>query len=103
MTLPIKKVYIDAVKQFNIPNTPEEWSNFHKINEDNMKTAYNKKEGVYIKDGMMYIAGTRGFNDVMDWVKIPLGMVSFFSLFSISCLILFNSSTSLFFLPPLHV
>ena len=39
-----------------------------------MKIAYNKKEGVYIKDGMMYIAGTRGFNDVMDWAKIPLGI-----------------------------
>ena len=64
----------DTVKQFNIPNTSEEWSNFHKINEDNMKIAYNKKEGVYIKDGMMYIAGTRGFNDVMDWAKIPLGI-----------------------------
>ena len=38
----------DTIKQFNIPNTPEEWSNFHKINEDNMKIAYNKKEGVYI-------------------------------------------------------
>ena len=36
----------DTVKQFNIPNTSEEWSNFHKINEDNMKIAYNKKEGV---------------------------------------------------------
>ena len=64
----------DTVKQFNIPNTSEEWSNFHKITEDNMKIAYNKKEGVYIKNGMMYIAGTRGFNDVMDWVKIPLGI-----------------------------
>ena len=63
----------DTIKQFNIPNTPEEWKNFHKINEDNMKIAYNKKEGVYIKNGMMYIAGTRGFNDVMDWAKIPLG------------------------------
>ena len=23
---------------------------------------------------MMYIAGTRGFNDVMDWAKNPLGI-----------------------------
>ncbi len=38
-----------------------------------MKITCNKKEGVYIKNGMMYIAGTRGFNDVMDWAKIPLG------------------------------
>ena len=38
-----------------------------------MKKAYHSEEG-YIKDGnKLYVAGTRYFQDVMDWRRIPLG------------------------------
>jgi hypothetical protein len=58
---------------FKRPQTDEEWKAFHKTNETNMKKAYAAPEG-YFKDGnKLYIAGTRDANDVMDWIKIPLG------------------------------
>ena len=43
------------------------------MNEDGIKKAYEKPEGYHIDNNKLYIAGTRDFNDVMDWPKIPLG------------------------------
>jgi hypothetical protein len=56
---------------FQKPTTEEEWRNFHKMNEEGMKKAYESKEG-YFKDGnKLYVAGTRDMKDVFDW---PLGI-----------------------------
>ena len=43
------------------------------MNEDGIKKAYNKPEGYHIDGNKLYIAGTRGLTDVLDWYKIPLG------------------------------
>ena len=65
------------IKQsYQRPKTQTEWSNFHKMNEDGIKQAYNKPEGYHIDGNKLYIAGTRGLTDVMDWYKIPLGTFS---------------------------
>ena len=61
-------------KPFPRPTTEEEWLSFHKMNEEGMKKAYESKEG-YFKDGnKLYVAGTRDFQDVLDWPKTPLGI-----------------------------
>ena len=63
------------MKPFQKPTSEEEWRSFHKMNEEGMKKAYESKEG-YFKDGnKLYVAGTRDFQDVLDWPKIPLGIV----------------------------
>ena len=59
--------------KFQKPKTEKEWRDFHKINEEGMKKAYEKPEGYHIEGNKLFIAGTRDFNDVMDWYKIPLG------------------------------
>ena len=70
----IRPKTIEKIKQeFVKPKTSEEWSTFHKMNEDGMKKAYESKEGYYIDGNKLYISGTRDMQDVMDWVKIPLG------------------------------
>ena len=56
-----------------MPKTNEEWSNFHKVNENNMQKTYHCDEGYYKDGNKLYIAGTRDFQDVMDWRRIPLG------------------------------
>ena len=68
------KIIEEKIKQeFVKPKTSEEWKTFHKMNEDGMKKAYESKEGYYIDNNKLYIAGTRDMQDVMDWPKIPLG------------------------------
>ena len=65
------------IKQsYQRPKTQTEWSNFHKMNEEGLKQAYQKPEGYHIDGNKLYIAGTRGLTDVMDWYKIPLGTFS---------------------------
>ena len=59
--------------QFQKPTTVNEWRDFHKINEEGMKKAYEKPEGYHIDGNKLFIAGTRGFSDVMDWYRIPFG------------------------------
>ena len=59
--------------EFKKPTNDIEWRNFHKMNEEGMKKAYSKPEGYHIEGNKLFIAGTRDFNDVMDWPKIPLG------------------------------
>ena len=59
--------------QFQRPKTQDEWLNFHKINEEGIKKAYEKPEGYHIDGNKLFIAGTKDFNDVLDWGKIPLG------------------------------
>ena len=59
-----------------MPKSDDEWEQFHKTNEDNMQKAYQSKEGYYKDSNKLYIAGTTDLQDVMDWPKIPLGMVS---------------------------
>ena len=68
---PIKQPIIK--QSYQRPKTQTEWSNFHKMNEDGIKQAYNKPEGYHIEGNKLYIAGTRGLSDVLDWYKIPLG------------------------------
>ena len=63
-------------QQFQRPKTQTEWTNFHKMNEDGIKQAYQKPEGYHIDGNKLYIAGTRNINDVMDWYKIPMGTFS---------------------------
>lgn len=65
---------INKIKnKFVKPKTDDEWRNFHKINEDGMKKAYESKEGYYKDNNKLFIAGTRDMQDVLDWAKIPLG------------------------------
>ena len=59
--------------EFKKPTNPNEWKEFHKINEEGMKKAYSNPEGYHIEGNKLFIAGTRDFNDVMDWYKIPVG------------------------------
>ena len=42
------------------------------MNEEGIKKACEKPEGYHIENNKLYIAGTRDFNDVMDWYKIPM-------------------------------
>ena len=55
------------------PSTDAEWREFHRENETNMKLAYASPSGLHQDGSKLYIAGTRSFQDVMDWPKIPLG------------------------------
>ena len=56
-----------------MPKTDEEWRQFHKMNEEGMAKAYASKDG-YFKDGnKLFNAGTRDFQDVLDWRKILMG------------------------------
>ena len=72
-----KKQQPQPIKQeFQRPKSQTEWTNFHKMNEDGIKQAYQKPEGYHIDGNKLYIAGTRGLTDVMDWYKIPLGTFS---------------------------
>ena len=65
----------DKMKQeFIKPQTEDEWQKFHKINEDGMKKTYESKEGYYKDGNKLYIAGTRGMQDVLDRAKIQLGI-----------------------------
>ena len=60
-------------QEYKKPKTQNEWTNFHKMNENGIKQAYAKPEGYHIENNKLYIAGTRDFKDVMDWYKIPMG------------------------------
>ena len=55
------------------PTTQEGWLAFHKMNEEGMAKAYASPDGLYKEGGRLYIAGTRGGQDVMDWPKIAFG------------------------------
>ena len=55
------------------PTTPEGWKAFHQANEAGMQKAYSSPDGLYKDGGKLFIAGTRGAGDVMDWPKIALG------------------------------
>ena len=68
---PIKQPIIK--QEYQKPKTQTEWTNFHKMNEEGIKQAYQKPEGYHIEGNKLYIAGTRGLTDVLDWYKIPLG------------------------------
>ena len=58
---------------FHKPQTDQECKEFHKTNKINMDKAYASPEG-YLKDNnKLSIAGTRDVQDVLDWVKIPMG------------------------------
>ena len=59
-----------------MPKRDEEWTHFHKINEDDMQKTYHSDEYYYKDCSKMYVAGTHDFQDVMDWSKIQLGMVT---------------------------
>ena len=59
--------------KFQKPKTQDEWVSFHKMNEEGIKKAYEKPEGYHIDGNKLFIAGTRDFNDVLDWRRIPLG------------------------------
>ena len=62
-----------APVKFQRPKTQDEWYNFHKTNEEGIKQAYEKPEGYHIDGNKLFIAGTRDFNDVLDWRRIPFG------------------------------
>ena len=70
ITPPIQKIETNT---FIMPKTNDEWYQFHKNNEDNMKKAYSSKEGYYHDNNKLYVAGTRNMVDVGDWYRIPLG------------------------------
>ena len=55
------------------PTTPEGWQAFHLRNEDGMRQAYASPDGLHKQGSTLYIAGTRGVSDVMDWWRIPTG------------------------------
>jgi hypothetical protein len=40
-----------------------------------LSKAYGRESKLYTHGDTLYIAGTHSFGDVMDWPKIPLGMV----------------------------
>ena len=40
-----------------------------------MNKAYDSKEGYYKANHSLFIAGTRNIADILDWPKIPLGIV----------------------------
>ena len=44
------------------------------MNEEGIKKTDEKPEGYHIENNKLYIAGTRDFNDVIDWPKIPMGI-----------------------------
>jgi len=56
------------------PSTDAEWQSFHAVNEAGLQRAKASEEG-YFNDGQgkLFVAGTRGIRDVMDWPRIPLG------------------------------
>ena len=58
---------------FVMPQTEQEWQQFHQINEDNMRKAYKSEEGHFKDESKLYTSGTRSFQDVTDWPKISLG------------------------------
>ena len=59
--------------KFVRPKTDEEWKQFHKMNEEGMKKAYESPNSYYKDGNKLYIAGTKDMGDVMDWIKIPTG------------------------------
>ena len=70
----IQPKIIEEIKhKFIKPKTDEEWKQFHKMNEEGMKKAYESKEGYYKDNNKLFIAGTRDMGDVLDWGKIVLG------------------------------
>ena len=69
----LKKVKNETPDTFIMPKADDEWKLFHKTNEDNMQKAYQSKEGYYKDKNKLYIAGTRDFQHVLDWRRIPLG------------------------------
>lgn len=62
-----------AAAPFVKPTTQEGWQEFHKQNEAGMSKAYASPDGLWKEGGRLYIAGTRGVSDVLDWPKIALG------------------------------
>ena len=63
----------EVKKQFIKPKTDEEWKQFHKMNEEGMKKAYESSNSYYKDGNKLFIAGTKDMGDVMDWIKIPTG------------------------------
>ena len=59
--------------KFVRPSTDDEWSKFHTTNEDGIAKAYEASSGLHLEDNKLFIAGTRGGNDVYDWSKIATG------------------------------
>ncbi len=68
--IPPPEVKPKGKDEFKRPTTNEEYKAFHKTNEDGLKKAYDTKEGYYQEGNRLYIAGTRDFQDVMDWARI---------------------------------
>ena len=56
-----------------LPTTDSGWKSFHAENEEGMSKAYASDHGWYQEGSTLFVAGTRGFGDVLDWPKIPLG------------------------------
>jgi hypothetical protein len=52
------------------PQTKQEWQQFHKTNEINMKKAYDSDDNYYIDNNKLYIAGTKNMDDVLQWPLI---------------------------------
>ena len=55
------------------PSTAAEWREFHRENEEGMRRAYAAESGLHQEGGKLFVAGTRSFQDVADWPRIPLG------------------------------
>ena len=50
---PIKQPILK--QEYQRPKTQTEWSNFHKMNENGIKQAYQKPEGYHIENNKLYI------------------------------------------------
>ena len=55
------------------PTTDAELRAFHKENEDGVRQAYAAESGLHQAGNKLFVAGTRTFQDVADWPRIPLG------------------------------
>ena len=55
------------------PTTDAELLTLHRANEEGMKLAYAAESGLHQAGNTLFVAGTRSFQDVADWPRIPLG------------------------------
>ena len=62
-----------SLSPFMRPSTDAEWREFHRENEEGMRRAYAAESGLHQEGGKLFVAGTRSFQDVADWPRIPLG------------------------------
>ena len=58
---------------FMRPSTDTELKTFHRENEEGMRLAYASESGLHQEGAKLFVAGTRTFQDVADWPRIPLG------------------------------